>query len=127
GMKSLTAERRNSGGRRRLAAIVFKSKSSGWRRRHPQQARRLRSPEFTSRHQALDLAAAVLTTALSIALLAPTAELRAKEDATADASPAPKSPVDQLIPWLLDERKELRGIAFSEVIFDTTGKRVLPI
>jgi hypothetical protein len=36
-----------------------------------------------------------------------------------------KAPVDQLIPWLLDEDRELRGIAFSQVIFDTTGKRVL--
>jgi hypothetical protein len=35
------------------------------------------------------------------------------------------SPVDQLIPWLLNEDRQLRGIAFSEVIFDATGKRVL--
>ncbi len=42
-------------------------------------------------------------------------------------SPLPKSPVDQLIPWLLDEDRQLRGIAFSEVIFDTAGKRVLPV
>jgi hypothetical protein len=34
--------------------------------------------------------------------------------------------VDQLIPWLLDEDQQLRGIAFGEVIFDTTGKKVLP-
>ena len=41
-------------------------------------------------------------------------------------SPSPvKAPVDRLIPWLLDEDRQLRGIAFSEVIFDTTGKRVL--
>ena len=41
-------------------------------------------------------------------------------------SPSPvKAPVDQLIPWLLDEGGQLRGIPFSEVIFDTTGKRVL--
>jgi len=33
--------------------------------------------------------------------------------------------VDQLILWLLDEDQQLRGIPFSEVIFDTTGKRVL--
>ena len=38
-----------------------------------------------------------------------------------------KSAVEQLIPWLLDEQTELRGIAFSDVIFNTTGKRVLPI
>ena len=36
-----------------------------------------------------------------------------------------KAPVDQLIPWLLDEDRQLRGIAFSEVIFDATGKKVL--
>src|SRR5205085_12429008 len=33
------------------------------------------------------------------------------------------APVDQLIPWLLDEDRQLRGVAFSEVIFDATGKR----
>jgi hypothetical protein len=37
-----------------------------------------------------------------------------------------KGPVEQLIPWLLDEDRQLRGIPFSEVIFDATGKRVLP-
>lgn len=46
--------------------------------------------------------------------------------ATMAQSPAPKSPVDQLIPWLLDEDRELRGIAFSDVIMAATGKRVLP-
>ncbi len=34
-------------------------------------------------------------------------------------------PVDELIPWLLQEDTKLRGIPFSEVILDTTGKRVL--
>lgn len=38
-----------------------------------------------------------------------------------------QSPVDQLIPWLLNEDRQLRGIAFGSVIFDTTGKRVLPV
>jgi hypothetical protein len=37
-----------------------------------------------------------------------------------------KAPVDQLIPWLLDEDKQLRGIPFSELIFDTTGRKVMP-
>jgi hypothetical protein len=46
--------------------------------------------------------------------------------ALAQTSPAPKSPVDQLIPWLLDEDQQLRGVAFGEVIFDTTEKKVLP-
>src|SRR5438270_2188203 len=36
-----------------------------------------------------------------------------------------KAPVDALIPWLLQEDAQLRGIPFSEVIFDSTGKRVL--
>jgi hypothetical protein len=33
--------------------------------------------------------------------------------------------VDALIPWLLQEDAQLRGIPFSEVIFDSTGKHVL--
>jgi hypothetical protein len=36
-----------------------------------------------------------------------------------------KTPVDALIPWLLQEDAQLHGIPFSEVIFDTTGKHVL--
>ena len=36
-----------------------------------------------------------------------------------------KTAVDALIPWLLQEDAQLRGIPFSEVIFDATGKRVL--
>ncbi|MEY2563713.1 MAG: hypothetical protein QOH88_1906 [Verrucomicrobiota bacterium] len=39
----------------------------------------------------------------------------------------PASPVDTLIPWLLREDHDLRGIPFSEVIFSATGKRVLAI
>jgi hypothetical protein len=35
--------------------------------------------------------------------------------------------VDQLIPWLLDEDRQLRGIPFAEVIYASTGKRVLPV
>jgi hypothetical protein len=46
--------------------------------------------------------------------------------ALAQTSLPPKGPVDQLIPWLLDEDQQLRGIPFSEVIFDTTGRKVLP-
>ena len=41
-------------------------------------------------------------------------------------SPAPKGPMDQLIPWLLNEDQQLRGISFSELIFDATGRKVLP-
>ena len=40
-------------------------------------------------------------------------------------TPKALTPVDQLIPWLLDEDRQLRGIPFSEVIFDATGKKVI--
>jgi hypothetical protein len=40
-------------------------------------------------------------------------------------TPPTKASVDQLIPWLLDENRQLRGIPFSEVIIDVTGKKVL--
>jgi hypothetical protein len=46
--------------------------------------------------------------------------------ALAQNSLPPKTPVDQLIPWLLDEDQQLRGVPFSEVMFDTTGRKVLP-
>ena len=32
-----------------------------------------------------------------------------------------------LIPWLLQEKDELRMIPFSDVVFQTTGKNVMPI
>jgi len=37
------------------------------------------------------------------------------------------NPVDTLIPWLLQENQQLRGIPFSEVIADVTGKKVIAI
>jgi len=36
-----------------------------------------------------------------------------------------KPAVDQLIRWLLDEQSQLRGVPFSEVIVDVTGKKVV--
>ena len=45
--------------------------------------------------------------------------------ALAQTSPSPKGPVDQLIPCLLNEDQQLRGVPFSELIFDTTGRKVL--
>jgi len=46
------------------------------------------------------------------------------------SSPALQSPaageMDQLIPWLIDEDRQLRGIPFSELIVATTGRKVLP-
>ncbi|MGI8430753.1 MAG: hypothetical protein ACR2MW_00465, partial [Chthoniobacterales bacterium] len=44
----------------------------------------------------------------------------------AEPQPQPQ-PVDRLIPWLLEETSALRGIPFREVIFDTTGKKVLAL
>ena len=43
------------------------------------------------------------------------------------ATAAAGAPVDQLIPWLLDEDRQLREIPLAEVIVDATGKRVLPV
>src|SRR2546423_8235165 len=45
-------------------------------------------------------------------------------DAMAELSTTPKAALDQLIPWLLNEDRQLRGVPFSEVILDTTGKKV---
>jgi hypothetical protein len=48
-------------------------------------------------------------------------------EAPAQQKSQANDPVDQLIPWLLDEDRQLRGIPFAEVILDATGKRVLPV
>ena len=40
-------------------------------------------------------------------------------------APAERAPVDQLIPWLLSEDRQLRGIPFSQVIIGVTGKKML--
>ena len=52
---------------------------------------------------------------------------QAAADKSSPPATAADAPVDQLIPWLLDEDRQLRGIPFAEVIFDATGKRVLPV
>ena len=41
------------------------------------------------------------------------------------ATTAGKAAVDQLIPWLLDQDRQLRGIPFRELIVDVTGKKVV--
>jgi hypothetical protein len=41
-----------------------------------------------------------------------------------DPSTEPSRPVGQLIPWLLDEKHEVREIDFQEVIFAATGKQI---
>jgi hypothetical protein len=58
-------------------------------------------------------------------VLAQAAIIYAKEPLP--SRPVPKSPVDALIPWLLQENQELSGIPFSEVIFDATGKKVVAV
>lgn len=45
----------------------------------------------------------------------------------ASSTTAPKTAVDGLIPWLLQEDHGLRGIPFREVILDATGKKVLAV
>lgn len=45
--------------------------------------------------------------------------------ALAQTSPAPQGRVDKLIPLLLSDQ-QLRGVPFNELIFDATGKKVLP-
>jgi hypothetical protein len=59
-----------------------------------------------------------------VKFLASIAVIALASAAIAQSSPPSKAAVDQLIPWLLDEDQQLRGVPFSEVIFDTTGKKV---
>jgi hypothetical protein len=56
-----------------------------------------------------------------IAILATSAIAFGQEKPSLDGT---KAPVSELIPWLLSEDHELRGIPFAEVIFSATGKRV---
>lgn len=69
-----------------------------------------------------------IATLLAVCAICPAAINSCDLDAqTRSFLPEAKTPVDALIPWLLHEDAELRGIPFSEVIFDATGKRVIPI
>ena len=45
--------------------------------------------------------------------------------ALGQTSPGRKGALDQLIPWLLDEDQQLRGVPFPELISDATGRKVL--
>lgn len=60
-----------------------------------------------------------------IAVAGARSAIAATTEAPALQTSAAKSPADQLIPWLLDEDRQLRGIPFSEVIVDVTGRKVL--
>ncbi len=66
----------------------------------------------------------LLVALLNCRTAAGVAETKTAGDAPALQVPV-KPAVDQLIPWLLDEAAQLRGIPFSEVIVDVTGKKVL--
>src|SRR5689334_16631547 len=74
----------------------------------------------------------IIGPALAAIWIAAATDLPAQSDAgpgpavPAATKVAAAAPVDRLIPWLLDEDKQLRGIPFSEVIADVTGKKVLP-
>jgi hypothetical protein len=63
---------------------------------------------------------------ITLAICRATVPVAAESEARLGSpTPATGAPVYQLIPWLLNEDRRLRGIPFSEVIFDATGKRVL--
>ncbi|HEY2124972.1 MAG TPA: hypothetical protein VGG94_05865 [Chthoniobacterales bacterium] len=84
---------------------------------------------------ALSITAEATTAPVSNPPVGDTASVPGTPDGMLAASPAvdakkpatPTAPVDQLIPWLLGESGQLREIPLSEVIFDTTGKHVLPV
>ncbi len=51
----------------------------------------------------------------------------AQQTAAPPSSARATPPVDALIPWLLQEDTQLRGLPFAEVILDATGKKVIAI
>src|SRR5206468_5438718 len=67
----------------------------------------------------------LLAALLSCRTAAGVAETDLTRGAPALQQQSPKVPIEQLIPWLLDEEAQLRGIPFNEVIVDVTGKKVL--
>jgi hypothetical protein len=63
----------------------------------------------------------------AVAVLASNIALAQQAVIVATPTPSPQSPIAELIPWLLQEGRELSGIPFSEVIFAATGKKVLAV
>lgn len=51
----------------------------------------------------------------------------AQKSKSSSLPPQGQQSVDALIPWLLQEGTQLRGIPFGEVIFDATGRKVIAI
>jgi hypothetical protein len=68
-----------------------------------------------------------LATILTGSAIASVASICLAGEAPPQQNSQANGPVDQLIPWLLDEDRQLRGIPFAEVILAATGKRVLPV
>jgi hypothetical protein len=68
-----------------------------------------------------------LAAILACGATAPVASTCLVSEAPALQKSQADAPVNQLITWLPDEGRQLRGILFAEVILDTTGKRVLPV
>ena len=64
---------------------------------------------------------------LSVALFAALGFALATNWAKEQKAAAPNPAVEQLIPWLLQEDSQLRGLPFAEVIFAATGKKVIAI
>jgi hypothetical protein len=63
-----------------------------------------------------------------ITITAPVSEQSAaapERESPTPATATSKAPVDQLIPWLLSEDRELREIPFNEVIVRVTGKKMV--
>ena len=68
-----------------------------------------------------------LAAILTGSVIASVASICLASEAPAQQKSQANGPVDQLIPWLLDESRQLRGIPFAEVILHATGKRVVPV
>jgi hypothetical protein len=67
--------------------------------------------------RSLFLSSAAILTGSAIASVA---SICLASEAPAQQKSQANSAVDQLIPWLLDEIRQLRGIPFAEVILDAT-------
>ncbi len=77
--------------------------------------------------RALPKSLAWLGMAVLIAALPAPATHAQKELPSLHRDTASTQIIDSLIPWLLNENQQLRGIPFAEVILDTTGKHVLRV
>lgn len=61
---------------------------------------------------------------LLLLLLCPVATAPAREPIP---TPSPDSAAGRIIPWLLQEKDQLKEMPFGDVIFSATGKKILPI